>query len=49
MNKKSLSVFILAGLILGIIAGYAAHSLLPDGSERVAVAGDFHLLADVFI
>lgn len=47
---RRLTSFILAGMILGVLAGYFAHALIgPDVDRAKDVAGYFHLLADVFL
>ena len=48
--RNRLTAFILAGMILGVIVGFAAN-LWVGGDEATAkdVAGYFHLLADIFL
>ena len=48
--RNRLTAFILTGMILGVIAGFAAN-VWTGGDEQLAkqVAGYFHLLADIFL
>ena len=48
--RNRLTAFILAGMILGVVSGFAAN--LWVGSDKASakdVAGYFHLLADIFL
>lgn len=49
MKQPRLSTFIIAGLFLGIGAGYVLNITLPAGSLHAEVASYFHLLADIFL
>ena len=48
--RNRLTAFILTGMILGVIVGFATN-LWVGGDEALAkqVAGYFHLLADIFL
>jgi Na+/H+-dicarboxylate symporter len=48
--KNRLTLFIVVGMVAGLVAGVAAHALTADDKARAeAVAGYFHLLADIFL
>lgn len=47
---KRLTWYILVGMILGVVAGYAANLAIgPDAARAKEVASYFHLIADVFL
>lgn len=49
MNRR-LTLYILIGMILGIVAGAIANMLVGGDAERATQVGDlFHLLADIFL
>jgi len=48
--SRRLTTFIVAGMVSGVCAGFAANRLVGDTPETAReVAGYFHLLADVFL
>lgn len=48
--SRRLTTFIVAGMVSGVCAGFAANQLVGDTPETAKeVAGYFHLLADVFL
>ncbi|MFC3213753.1 MULTISPECIES: dicarboxylate/amino acid:cation symporter [Novosphingobium] len=47
---RRLTLFIMVGMVLGIVVGWAFHALLPEGDPRIAQWADyFKLLPDVFL
>src|SRR5215212_9050705 len=48
MSKK-FTTFILAGMILGIVVGYACNIAFPDQKTAAQVAGYISIVTDVFL
>ena len=49
MRSQKLTMYIMAGLVLGIACGYALNTLLPDQQTATRVAGYISLLSDIFL
>jgi Na+/H+-dicarboxylate symporter len=49
MRSQRLTMFIMAGLVLGIAVGYALNTMLPDAQAAARVAGYISLLSDIFL
>jgi len=47
--KNRLTLNIAAGMVLGVIAGYACHTSLTDPATIKAVAGYFSIVTDIFL
>ena len=48
-DPNRLTLYIMVGLVLGIICGYACHALAPDAAAAKTIAGYFSVLSDVFL
>ncbi|MGS0740645.1 dicarboxylate/amino acid:cation symporter [Glaciimonas sp. GG7] len=49
MKKIKMTTWILIAMVLGIVAGYAAHTLAPDAAAANEIAGYFSIVTDVFL
>jgi Na+/H+-dicarboxylate symporter len=49
MRSQKLTMYIMAGLVLGIVVGYALNTWLPDQQSAAKVAGYISLLSDIFL
>jgi Na+/H+-dicarboxylate symporter len=49
MRSQKLTMYIMAGLVLGIVCGYALNAFLPDAQTATQVAGYISLLSDIFL
>ena len=47
--SRNFTLFILAGMVLGLIAGAVCHALIPDPVQLKDTAGYFSLLTDIFL
>jgi len=47
--KNRLTLYIAAGMILGVIAGYVCHISASDPATTKAIAGYFSILTDIFL
>lgn len=47
--SRSFTLFILLGMVLGLIVGAACHALIPDPAALKDTAGYFSLLTDIFL
>ncbi|MEP9327116.1 dicarboxylate/amino acid:cation symporter [Paraburkholderia phymatum] len=47
--KNRLTLTIAAGMVLGVLAGYACHTSLSDPATVKAVAGYFSIVTDIFL
>jgi Na+/H+-dicarboxylate symporter len=47
--KNRLTLYIAAGMILGVVAGYACHASAPDAAAAKAAAGYFSIVTDIFL
>lgn len=47
--KNRLTLFIAAGMILGVAAGYACHAAAPDAAAAKVAAGYFSIMTDIFL
>ncbi len=47
--KNRLTLYILAGMLLGAVVGYACHLLAPDAATAKAIAGYFSIVTDIFL
>ncbi|MGV2292506.1 dicarboxylate/amino acid:cation symporter [Trinickia sp. YCB016] len=47
--KNRLTLYIAAGMILGVIAGYVCHISASDPASIKAIAGYFQILTDIFL
>lgn len=48
-DPNRLTLYIMVGLVLGIICGYACHALAPDAAAAKTISGYFSVLSDVFL
>lgn len=48
-KPTSLTLYILIGMILGIVVGYICHQTLPDSKAATTVAGYISIVTDVFL
>jgi Na+/H+-dicarboxylate symporter len=46
---KRFTVWILGGMVLGIVLGYILHATIPDPKEAASVAGYFTIITDLFL
>lgn len=46
---KRLTLFIMIGLVLGILVGAGLHHFVTDAGQREAIAGYFKILTDIFL
>ncbi|WP_026259446.1 dicarboxylate/amino acid:cation symporter [Uliginosibacterium gangwonense] len=49
MNANKLTLRIMLGMILGIVAGYAVNSMAPSPDAAKEIAGYFSLVSDIFL
>ncbi|WP_448204574.1 dicarboxylate/amino acid:cation symporter [Azospirillum sp. sgz302134] len=49
MRSQRLTGYIIAGMLLGIVVGYAVNSLAPDEPTAKAIAGYIALITDIFL
>jgi Na+/H+-dicarboxylate symporter len=49
MKKNKLTICIMAGMVLGIIVGYACNVTAPDAKAAKEIAGYFSLITDIFL
>jgi Na+/H+-dicarboxylate symporter len=49
MKKIKMTTWIIVSMVLGIIAGYIAHTLAPDAAAAKQIAGYFSIVTDVFL
>lgn len=47
--KNRLTLYIAAGMILGVAAGYICHASAPDAAAAKAAAGYFSIVTDIFL
>jgi Na+/H+-dicarboxylate symporter len=47
--KNRLTLYIAAGMILGVAAGYVCHAGAPDAATAKAAAGYFSIVTDIFL
>ncbi|RQR62618.1 dicarboxylate/amino acid:cation symporter [Burkholderia sp. Bp9125] len=47
--KNRLTLWIAAGMFLGVVAGYACHTRIADPAALKAVAGYFSIVTDIFL
>ncbi|MCD6026353.1 MAG: C4-dicarboxylate transporter [Solimicrobium sp.] len=48
-KSRPLTLYILIGMILGIIVGYICHQTLPDSKAAATVAGYISIVTDIFL
>jgi Na+/H+-dicarboxylate symporter len=49
MRSQKLTMYIMGGLVLGVVCGYALNTMLPDTQTAAQVAGYISLLSDIFL
>lgn len=49
MKTNKLTTWIMVGMILGVVVGYACHALAPDAKAAAQIAGYFSIITDVFL
>ena len=49
MHKPKLTTLILIAMVLGIMVGYACHSLWPDPVTAATISGYISLISEVFL
>lgn len=49
MNANKLTIRIMIGMILGIVAGYAVNTMAPNPAALKEIAGYFSLVSDIFL
>lgn len=49
MKTNKLTTWIMLGMILGVVVGYAGHALAPDAQAAAQIAGYFSIVTDVFL
>jgi Na+/H+-dicarboxylate symporter len=49
MKKNKLTLCIMAGMVLGIAAGYACNVLAPNANAAKDIAGYFSIITDIFL
>lgn len=47
--KNRLTFYIAAGMVLGVVAGYACHAGAPDAAAAKVAAGYFSIVTDIFL
>jgi len=47
--KNRLTFYIAAGMVLGVVAGYACHAGATDPAQAKAIAGYFSIITDIFL
>ncbi len=47
--KNRLTLYIAAGMVLGVFAGYVCHASAPDAAAAKAAAGYFSIMTDIFL
>jgi len=47
--KNKLTMYIVAGMVLGVLAGYICHKAAPDHAAAATMAGYFSIVTDVFL
>jgi len=47
--KNKLTIYIVAGMVLGVLAGYICHKAAPDHAAAANMAGYFSIVTDVFL
>ncbi|MPV65345.1 dicarboxylate/amino acid:cation symporter [Burkholderia sp. BE17] len=47
--KNRLTVYILAGMVLGVVVGYVCHRSVAGAAEAKAIAGYFSIITDIFL
>jgi Na+/H+-dicarboxylate symporter len=47
--RSRLTILILIAAVVGVLAGYVAHEMVPDAAEQKSIAGYFTVLADIFL
>jgi Na+/H+-dicarboxylate symporter len=46
---KRFTLWILGGMVLGVVLGYILHATIPDPKEAASVAGYFTIITDLFL
>jgi Na+/H+-dicarboxylate symporter len=49
MKNNRLTLYIMAGMVLGIITGYICHTMAPSPEAAQEIAGYFNVVTDVFL
>ena len=47
--KNRLTLYILAGMVLGVAVGYVCHRSAADAAQAKAIAGYFSVVTDIFL
>jgi len=47
--SRNFTLFILAGMVLGLLVGWGCHAAIPDAAGQKDLAGYFSLLTDIFL
>ncbi|MFL9861842.1 dicarboxylate/amino acid:cation symporter [Paraburkholderia madseniana] len=47
--KNRLTFYIVVGMVLGVIVGYACHRTVADAAEAKTIAGYFSIITDIFL
>jgi Na+/H+-dicarboxylate symporter len=47
--KNRLTLYILAGMVLGAAVGYVCHRTAPDAAAATTIAGHFLTITDIFL
>jgi len=47
--KNRLTLYILVGMVLGVIVGYLCHRTVGDAAEAKTIAGYFSIITDIFL
>ncbi|MBK8185260.1 MAG: dicarboxylate/amino acid:cation symporter [Candidatus Competibacteraceae bacterium] len=49
MKTNKLTTWIMIGMILGVVVGYACHAIAPDAKAAAEIAGYFSIVTDIFL
>ncbi len=49
MKSNRLTIYIMAGMVLGIIVGYICHTMAPSPEAAQEIAGYFNVVTDLFL
>ncbi len=49
MKKNRLTLYIVIGMVLGVVVGYICHTSAPDAAAAKAMAGYFSIITDIFL
>src|ERR1700761_4836097 len=47
--KNRLTLYILAGMVLGVAVGYVCHRMAADAEQAKVIAGYFSIVTDIFL